>query len=113
MTRADTNGPAMRPRRDDASVSNDLGVSLERQERYREAVEQFRRAVEAAPRFVLAWANLSNALRKAWRPEEAEQAARRALELEPNSAEAYNALGAALLDQNKLDEALGSFDWAL
>src|SRR5437588_102563 len=95
------------PQADDPHVLNDLGVSLERQERYAEAAEQFRRAAELRPRFGRAWANLSNTLRKGWKAAEAEEAARRAVALEPNSAEAYNALGAALLEQNKLDEALG------
>jgi tetratricopeptide (TPR) repeat protein len=49
---------------------------------------------------------------KAGKPEEAEKAARQAVELGPDSAPAYVALGRALVRQGRVDEAIAEYDKA-
>jgi adenylate cyclase len=88
----------------------------------RQAIEQFRQAVEADPSFALAWAGLADgyALLPQYSTEsaadcfsEARAAAERALALDPGLGEAHAALGMAARNLRKMDDADREFRRAI
>jgi pentatricopeptide repeat protein len=88
------------PERPTAEVRNGLGYVLARQGRADEAVAEFRKAIDANPKFVPAYNNLAEALAKQGRLEEAEQYYRRSLAEKPSPA-VQNALNAVLRQLGK------------
>ena len=85
-----------------------LGDVLYEQDRYAEALEVARVAVEQRPDFSGTHANLGAILNKLGRFEEAEKSLRRALELNPQAKNAHRVLGKVLYNQGRHDEALAT-----
>ncbi|MBK7502907.1 MAG: tetratricopeptide repeat protein [Polaromonas sp.] len=78
-----------------------------------EAEQDLRRAIKVLPNYLEAHINLSNVLRKKGDFKNAKKYGELAVKLDPNSAAAWNALGAQQMESAKLDEAIASFDKAL
>ncbi|MCP5353288.1 MAG: tetratricopeptide repeat protein [Chromatiales bacterium] len=76
-------------------------------ERYDEAEQAYRRAIEIDPKYAYPWNGLGNLLADHRnRPDEAEQAYRRAIEIDPEFVWPWNNLGIVLVDDlNRPDEA--------
>ncbi len=91
---------------DNNIARNNLGVFLHDQGRDDEAIVQYRRALEIAPRYVDAYNNLGIALRACGSLDEAQAHFRRALELKPDSVDAHVNLGNYLMDCGRTAEAL-------
>src|SRR5579862_1302793 len=72
-----------------------LSLSLQRQERYAEAVSGYERLTEIGPQTAAYWTNYATALRLAGRAEEAIPAASKAVALAPTEAVHYVTLGQA------------------
>ena len=89
-----------------------LGDLLSAQERWLEAVESYRNAVELGPELVSAWNNQGSALRALSRYAEAEVSFRRVLKLDPACAPAWRNLGLSLVYMNRADEACRCFERA-
>ena len=95
-------------------------LSLQRQlasvnmagERYDEAARICQALLESSPEDVGAWIILSSAQRKRGNVTEAEEAAQKAISLAPKAAEPSVALGWALLEGGKLDQAVKTLDKA-
>lgn len=102
---------ALRPRA--SAVHNNLGVALERNEQWDEAVAEYTRAITLDPKHAPAHAGLSNVLRKMGRLDEAIAAAREAIRLKNDLAGAHNSLGTALWEKRCLDEAISAFREAI
>jgi tetratricopeptide (TPR) repeat protein len=98
---------------DDAQTLNNRGVTLNRLERYQEALESFGRALRLRPRYPEALNNRGIALLALDFPERALDSFDRALDLDPRHAEACNNRGNALRAMQRLEEALHSYDRAL
>jgi len=92
---------------------NTLGILLKSQQRYEEAEQAYRQAIELDPNYALAYKNLGNLLKDQQRYEEAEQAFRQAIELDPNYTRAYNNLGNLLKDQQRYKEAEQAYRQAI
>ena len=99
------------PGRPGAETRNGLGYVLARQGRADEAVEEFRKAIEANPKFTPAYNNLAEALTAQGKLEEAESFYRQSLAEKPSPA-VYNALGHLLRQQGKTAEAADQFSKA-
>lgn len=72
---------------------------------YREAVDQYYRAVQLDPTLVAAWLNLGNSLYFLGRYQDSLAAYEAAIKLDPNNASAWRGRGQALLAQNRTGEA--------
>lgn len=100
--------------RESARIRYDLGVEATQNGDVRQAVVEFRKALEKDPGF----AQAHNALGLLYhlslgRPDQAEKAYRTALELSPGFSEAANNLGALYLEQRRYAEAEVMFRQAL
>jgi tetratricopeptide (TPR) repeat protein len=91
-----------------AETHNGLGYVLARQDRTEDAIAEFRKAIDANPKFVPAYNNLAEALVKQGKLEEAEQAYRRSLAEKPSPA-VQQALSAVLRKLGKTDDAAAQF----
>ena len=78
-----------------------------------EAEQDLRRAIKAVPNYLEAHINLSNVFRKKRDFKNAKRYAELALKLDPQSAAAWNSVGAVQMETMQLDEALVSFDHVL
>jgi len=92
---------------------NNLGVSLCKLGRYREAEEQFRAAAGIQPKYPDAQFNLGTLLRDTGRLAESEMPLRRAVKLNPTHPDSHVSLGLTLTALGRLDEARGCFEKAL
>ncbi len=89
--------------------------------KYQDAIDMFRRAIEIDPGYALSWCGLANAYSMRylyWEATdailaEAETASRRAVELNPDLAEAHTALGYALSLRKNYEESDREFDMAI
>jgi predicted TPR repeat methyltransferase/TolA-binding protein len=97
----------------DAQAAGPLATLLLQQGRDREAAELLEPIVRASPENGEMVVNLSMALRRLGRLDEALQHARRGSLLLPRAVPAWNALGVALLESGRLEEALAAFDSGL
>jgi tetratricopeptide (TPR) repeat protein len=111
--RANTMDTAIAPLEDPAAV-NTRGVALAAQERYDEAIEQYRRAVtlwmsadSTDRKFALH--NWGDALQGKELYEEAAEKYREAIQVDPEFAVAHNDLGRALAAQERYDEAIEQY----
>lgn len=96
-----------------AGARNQLGAALSALGRYREAEDQFRRAVGIRDNYPEAHCNLGALLRLRGRLAEAETQLRRALKLKPAYIDAQVNLGLTLLGLARLGEAKESLEKAL
>ncbi|NJD66228.1 MAG: tetratricopeptide repeat protein [Chloroflexi bacterium] len=94
-----------------AGAYNGLGYVLVRQGRTEEAVEEYRKAIDADAKFTPAYNNLAAALVEQGKLDEAEHYYRLSLDQKP-SAPVYNALGAVLQRLGRPTEAAEQFDKA-
>ena len=90
-----------------------MGVHCARQELYNDAEAFFRRAVDLAPDFWLAWINLGAALNEQQKFDQADEAYKRALALKPQSVFTLEKLGANSLFDGRHEDAIGWLDTAL
>jgi len=91
----------------------EYGQSCEEAEDYNEAVDAYRRAISAEPRFAAAWFNLGNALRMLGRLEAAAAAYQEASREDPAMAPAWYNLADVLEEQGKIHDAVTSLKAAL
>jgi len=95
-----------------ADAYNDLGLALADQERFDEAIEQYRKAVAqwgSSPDRKFALLNWADALRLKKLYEESVKKCGEAIAVDPNYAGAYYCLGLALADQERFDEAIEQY----
>ena len=88
-----------------AETEYNTGLQHKGAQRFPEAVESFRRAVDRRPDFPEAWNELGFALRQSGRYPEALTAYDRALQLRPNFPEALEYQGEAYVKLGRLEEA--------
>jgi tetratricopeptide (TPR) repeat protein len=94
-----------------AETHNGLGYVLARQGRTDEALAEFRKAIDADPKFTPAYNNLAEALAKQGKLEDAAHYYELSLAEKPSAA-VYNALGGVLLRLGKTDEAAVQYEKA-
>ena len=90
-----------------------MGVHCARKELYNDAEAFFRRAVDLAPDFWLAWINLGAALNEQQKFDQADVAYKRALELQPQSVFTLEKLGANSLFDGRHEDAIHWLESAL
>jgi len=95
---------------DDADEWYNRGNLLHEQEKYSEAEQAYRRAIEIEPDIVHAWTNLGLVIATQGRYSEAERACRRAIEIKPNDASAWRYLGNSLMEQEFFTESVEAFE---
>ena len=95
-----------------AVARNNLGATFSEQGRYREAEEQFRRAIGIRESYPDPHSNLGAVLMWLGRYDESETQLRRALKLKPSSLEAQINLGTTLFLLGRLRDARESFEKA-
>jgi predicted TPR repeat methyltransferase len=100
-------------RNGDMQAAGPLATLLLQQGHDREAIELLEPLVRASPGDGEMVVNLSMALRRLGRLDEALQHARRGSLLLPRAVPAWNALGLAALESGRLEEALAAFDAGL
>lgn len=88
---------------------NLLGVALEGQGKFAEAVDCYRKTLQIDSRIAEIHFNLGTSLSNLGRNEEAIASYRRAIQLKPNLAPAYFNLGIALQDLGKHEEAVAAY----
>jgi tetratricopeptide (TPR) repeat protein len=86
-----------------------MGYSLMELERYAEATMQFTRLTTLHPHHGMGWQMLGEATRLAGKPEAALSAYRQAISLLPDWYQPYGALGSALRDLDRYDEAMDAW----
>ncbi|MDR2012591.1 MAG: sulfotransferase [Rhodanobacter sp.] len=94
---------------DDTNVLLLLAMSLQQQNRHREAVALYERLTRLQPSQAVNWANYAIALRLNRQLQEANEAAAAAIALEPASAQHRIVLGVIQLEQNDYTHALETF----
>jgi tetratricopeptide (TPR) repeat protein len=92
---------------------NNLGVALADQGRYREAADQYRRALKIDPRYEHAYTNLGRSMASLGNMDAAMDNFKTALEINPHNYIAHNNLGIVLALQGKHAEAVEHFSRAL
>jgi tetratricopeptide (TPR) repeat protein len=98
----------------DAEVKNTLGILYLRLEQFKQAGEQFKKAIKLMPEHKFAHANLGFVLLKLHNPAGAEREYREAIGIRSaHPAANHNGLAMALALQEKWEEALLHFDTAL
>lgn len=102
-----------RHRPDNPRAFNNVGFYLVQQQRFSEAIEQYRHALDIDPDYAEAHANLGSALASLGRTDEAISSYRDALDIKGESAETRLNLGLALAKQGRLDEAIEQYRHAL
>ena len=90
-----------------------MGTLSARKENYNDAEAFFRRAVDLAPDFWLAWINLGVALNEQQKFDTAETAYKHALEIRPGSVYTLEKLGANSMFDGRHDDAIHWLDAAL
>ena len=96
-----------------AVSENNIGVALQAERRYDEAISRYERSIAYRPDYAPALNNLATAYRASGRVDEALATYRRALEVQPDFPDAEYNLANALLDRGAADEAVGRFETAL
>ena len=96
-----------------AIIHNNLGVTLFRQGKEKEAVAHYEKALEINPRYVDAHSNLGILLVKQGKSQEAMPHFIEVLRLKPDEVEAHNHLGIILSKQGKSQEAVAHFSEAI
>ena len=92
---------------------NNLGVALQEQGKFADAIASYQQALRLKPDFAEVYSNLGNALKKQGKPEEAIIQYRQALRLKPDHPLVHFNLGFALQEQEKFDEAIIHYQQAL
>jgi tetratricopeptide (TPR) repeat protein len=104
------NSPAVsQATREAAYRANNLGVAQLEQFNYKEAAEEFRRALTLDSQMKIAQINLAVALFNLQDMEGAREAAERAVRTAPERPQAHYLLGLIARNQNRVDDAVGFF----
>lgn len=90
-----------------------LGNTYYREQRFKEAIEYFKRALELKPDYDLALINMSNAYRELGQDEAAQAGYEHYLRVDPKNAWVHYQLGEICLDRNDLECADARFSKAL
>lgn len=90
-------------------LHNVLGIALDGQQKFGEAIEQYRKALSIQPNMPDLHFNLGIALANVGRLEEASDSYRKAIQLQPRFFEAYGNLGTILQRQGLLEEATACY----
>jgi len=93
-------------------VSRRLALLYSRQGRHDRAAEEFSTAIREEPLQADVWSDLASFQLEQGEPAEAEAAAREAIEIASQHKRAWSALGLALAEQEKFDEAHDAFTQA-
>jgi len=96
-------------RSEDAYRANNLGVAQLEQFNYREAADEFRKALALDPKLKLAQINLAIALFNAQEIETSRDEAEKALKIAPEILQTHFILGLIARNQNRAEDALGFF----
>ncbi len=96
-----------------AVSESNIGVALQAEKRYDDAIVHYQRAIDSRPGYAPALNNLATAYRGAGRSDDAIATYRRAIDAQPNFPDAEYNLANALLDTGATDEAVGRFETAL
>lgn len=99
--------------REDAYRANNMGVALLEQYKYREAADQFSRALQLDPKLSLARTNLAIALYNVPDLAGAQREAEKAAAANPNAPQPHYILGLIAKSQNRAEEAVASFQRVL
>ncbi|MGA2351331.1 MAG: tetratricopeptide repeat protein [Terracidiphilus sp.] len=97
----------------DARIQNNMGASLARAGRFKEAIPYYQKGLELNPQFNAIHNNLGRALFAVGRLDEAIDQYKMGLEVYSNSAELHNNLGRALAQNGKIGEATMHFKRAV
>ena len=89
-----------------------LGVALDQQGRYAEALAEYRKAAELAPERYQIYNNLGNLLDKMGKPDEALTEYRHAVRLKPELPVLHDGLGSVLVELGCFSEAMNEFTMA-
>ncbi len=92
--------------REDAEVTNNLGMALLEQNKTEEAEQRFREAISINASYPLSYFNLGVLLQRRNNWAEAEKQYRQAVRLDPNNFQPYYNLAIVLENQEKADEAI-------
>jgi len=95
-----------------AEVNNNLGLTLQAQNRLDEAIACYQRALQSRPDYAESHNNLAAALFRKGDIDQAVKHYQQALRFKPNYAEAHNNIGSLFLQQDKLTEAVSHFQQA-
>lgn len=106
-------GRSLALRNDSPKVWNNLGVSLDLLNRFKESEVAFRRALALDPGYGLAWLNLGALLLEVRRPGEAAEALAHGLDHQPDNAEGWERLGDAQMNLARPAEAVRHYRTAL
>ena len=110
---ATSQAPAAKNAREEAYRANNLGVALLEQFKHKEGAEQFRRALALDPKLALARMNLAIALFNVPDLVAAQKEAEAAAAASPNAPQPAYVLGLIARQQNRLEDALASFQRVL
>jgi tetratricopeptide (TPR) repeat protein len=99
--------------REDAYRSNNIGVALLEQFKYKEGAEAFRRALQLSPKLALARVNLSIALFNVPDLAGAQREAQSAIALAPDAPQPHYILGLIAKTQNRTEESIAAFQRVL
>jgi tetratricopeptide (TPR) repeat protein len=98
---------------EEAYRANNIGVALLEQYKHKEGADEFRRALKINPELVMARINLCIALFYSQDLRPAQEAAKAALEIAPDAPQPHYILGLMARSENRLDDALASFQKVL
>jgi len=96
-----------------AAGYNNLANALAKQDRFTEAEENYRQALEVDPNFEAAHFDLGNVFARQGKLDEAKEQYQETLKVAPDFAEAHNNLGNVLAAQGNLENAIQHFRQAL
>jgi tetratricopeptide (TPR) repeat protein len=99
--------------REDAYRANNLGVALMEQFKYKEAAEQFTRALQLDQKFALARINLSLALFNVPDLQGAQREAEKAIAQAPNAPQPHYIIGLIAKTQNRPEDGIAAFQRVL
>jgi len=94
-------------------ITNVLGVALQEQGKFQEAVTTFNKAIELKPDYAEAYSNRGNALSDLGQLKEALESYEKAIQLKPDYADAHNNRGNVLHKSGLLEDAVESCEKAI
>ncbi|HEX9928495.1 MAG TPA: tetratricopeptide repeat protein [Pyrinomonadaceae bacterium] len=97
----------------DANAYYNLGILHNNEGRIKEAIDNFRKAIELKPNYANAYNNLGNLLKDQGRIKEAEDSYHKSIELNPKNTDAYYNLGIFLKEKGRKKEAIDNFRKAI
>jgi Flp pilus assembly protein TadD len=89
----------------DLAAHTQAAIAATRVDDWGRAIAHLRVALAIAPQSPASWANLSTALQRIGRLDDAERTARQAISLDPALAQAWNALGLVAIDRARTSRA--------